>query len=596
MRQWIMRAVILMLCAFLLTGCSQTPSAVQSKLCEVTIEEGTGFRTQRSSVTVRSGEDAVFLLIPEPGYTFGSVDYADYTVLSSGGKQTLTLCGIRDSAAVRVTFLPCARKLRYHGNGGLTGKGEESVTLSVSDGKLRGNTSQGTHLFHWEGYTLYAWNTQPDGSGVQIGLGSRTEVSEETRDLYAMWQPWSDEMLFSTQESTDGLLLTGFAGKTDTLCIPPSIHGQPIVGIAPGAFSGLASSTVILPSTLREVGADAFHSSAVEELYLFDSLTRLDPLAFSNCGALAHIHINAATAPRYMTYFATFADKYDRLLSLNDKPKIVLFSGSSARFGFDCPLLDERFPEYDVVNMGVFAYSNSRPQMEIILSCMQEGDVLVHAPEFDASNYQFCTDNVLSHTLFNMMEANYDALTMLDMRTYDHVIPALSAYLNIRTGVEEGSYAFCPSDFDEDGNPSTVPTYNAYGDYTLPRPNASSSKPIYGLPVRYTVEAFTNEPFAESLNAVYDRFANAGVRVYFSYAPRNIEALSMDSTEKARAELDAYFRRTLHARVISDIEESLFSGIYMFETDNHLSTEGVAIHTQRIIRDLQAAFMADTGL
>ena len=175
MRQWIMRAVILMLCAFLLTGCSQTPSAVQSKLCEVTIEEGTGFRTQRSSVTVRSGEDAVFLLIPEPGYTFGSVDYADYTVLSSGGKQTLTLCGIRDSAAVRVTFLPCARKLRYHGNGGLTGKGEESVTLSVSDGKLRGNTSQGTHLVHWEGYTLYAWNTQPDGSGVQIGEGAVIE-------------------------------------------------------------------------------------------------------------------------------------------------------------------------------------------------------------------------------------------------------------------------------------------------------------------------------------------------------------------------------------------------------------------------------------
>ena len=162
--------------------------------------------------------------------------------------------------------------------------------------------------------------------------------------------------------------------------------------------------------------------------------------------------------------------------------------------------------------------------------------------------------------------------------------------------VEEGSYAFCPSDFDEDGNPSTVPTYNAYGDYTLPRPNASFSKPVYGLPVRYTVEAFTNEPFAESLNAVHDRFLDAGIRVYFSYAPRNIEALSIDSTEENRALLDAFFRRTLHARVISDIEDSLFSGVYMYGTDNHLSTEGVGIYTQRLIRDLQAAFTDEAGL
>ena len=113
--------------------------------------------------------------------------------------------------------------------------------------------------------------------------------------------------------------------------------------------------------------------------------------------------------------------------------------------------------------------------------------------------------------------------------------------------------------------------------------------------MRYTVEAFTSEPFAESVNAVYDRFLEAGIRVYFRYAPRNIEALSVDSTEKARAELDAWFRRTLHARVISDIEESLFSGIYMYGTDNHLSTEGVEIHTQRIIRDLQAAFADEAG-
>ena len=140
MRKMITGFVLLMLCSALLSGCSQTPPAVQAKLCEVVIEEGEGFRAQRRTATVRNGEDAVFQLIPEPGYSFGSADYAEYSVQSSGGKQTLTLRDVRDPAVVRVTYLPCARKITYHGNGGLTARGEEAVTVPVSDGKLRGNT------------------------------------------------------------------------------------------------------------------------------------------------------------------------------------------------------------------------------------------------------------------------------------------------------------------------------------------------------------------------------------------------------------------------------------------------------------------------
>ena len=40
--------------------------------------------------------------------------------------------------------------------------------------------------------------------------------------------------------------------------------------------------------------------------------------------------------------------------------------------------------------------------------------------------------------------------------------------------------------------------------------------------------------------------------------------------------------------VISDIEDSLVSGVWLYGTDNHLSTEGAAIRTGRIIRELKA--------
>ena len=53
------------------------------------------------------------------------------------------------------------------------------------------------------------------------------------------------------------------------------------------------------------------------------------------------------------------------------------------------------------------------------------------------------------------------------------------------------------------------------------------------------------------------------------------------------AELDAWFRDVLHAEVISDLQDSLYPGRYLYGTDNHLSTEGVAVRTERIRRDLE---------
>ena len=55
-------------------------------------------------------------------------------------------------------------------------------------------------------------------------------------------------------------------------------------------------------------------------------------------------------------------------------------------------LLDEALPDYQVVNMGVFAYTNATPQLLLILDCMQAGDILLDSPEFDAAQRQFNRD------------------------------------------------------------------------------------------------------------------------------------------------------------------------------------------------------------
>ena len=141
--------------------------------------------------------------------------------------------------------------------------------------------------------------------------------------------------------------------------------------------------------------------------------------------------------------------------------------------------------------------------------------------------------------------------------------------------------------YDEDGRQVSSPSYNKYGDYIVYRPNASDDAPIYDLPVNYTAGAFSKALYIDPLNAVYDNFTADGIRVLFTYAPRNKSALSEESDAAALAELDAWFRETLHAEVISPIEDSLYPGRYLFGTDNHLSTDGVAIRSERIRRDLE---------
>ena len=58
----------------------------------------------------------------------------------------------------------------------------------------------------------------------------------------------------------------------------------------------------------------AFSGSAAESVTLFDSLQQISDYAFEDCTSLQTLYINAATAPVYSgSYYATFADKYDRL-------------------------------------------------------------------------------------------------------------------------------------------------------------------------------------------------------------------------------------------------------------------------------------------
>lgn len=581
------RLSAMLLCLLFLCSCTDANGDIF--YCRIVLEEGEGFACDSCAVSVVPGQDAVFTLQCADGYSIAGADYGDYSLVpSAGGGMTLTLREVRYSTAVSLTVERSGASIFYDIN---DGSGQPPVEQPVTPSHLRWNTATG--IFTRPGHTLTGWNTRPDGSGTVVGLGSRIEPAEGLT-LYAQWSKWSPAELFQWREDAGGVTVTAYLGAEDAAAVPGELGGLPVRTVAADAFRDTACKTVILPDTLYALEDGAFRNCALSTLYLFDNIRSIGDPSFEGCENLSTLHLNATEPPVYSgTCFDSFQDKFDRLLSLKDRKKIVLFAGSSVRFGFDSAALDMAFPEYEVVNMGVFAYTSAKPQMELIRSCMGEGDILLHCPEYDAADLQFCTTADIEYRFFNMMESNYDALSRLDLRRYGAVFTPLEKYLTVKDPMAKKSYALSAADFDEDGDPVDSPSYNEYGDYVVYRPNAVSALPVYGTPVHYTVTAFPKETYIEPLNRMYQLFLDKGVTVYYTYSPRNSLAVSEASTPEARAELDRYLRENLSVPIITELEDSLWSGVYLYGTDNHLSTEGTALHTQRVIAALKKQMRKD---
>lgn len=569
----------------LLAGCAAAPAAPAVQ-CRIVLESSPAFTAQTQTAAVTPGQSVTFTLTPADGYTLTGADYPGARLTRTGTGYTLSLPEVRYSTAVAVTAEKSDTVLYYRDN-----LGGDWIEAPVTASHLRVNTAIQGELFNNPGHTLTGWNTAPDGSGQAVGLGSRTEPGCR---LYAQWAVQNDAAEFTFTVNNGTATVTDWQGSGERLVLPDTLGGAPVVEIAAGAFTNAACREIILPDTLRRIEPGAFTGCAVESLTLFDNLQTVSDYAFEGCTTLRTLHINAATAPVYSgSYYATFADKYDRLLSLSKTRKLVLFSGSSARFGYDSAALDQALPSYAVVNMGVFAYTNALPQLELIRPQLQEGDLLLLSPEFDAAKRQFCTTNAFDDDFFCMVEENYDLLAPLDLRQYSGVFSALGSYLQTRAGMAARSYAVSPAELDEDGNPVDTPSYNAYGDYILYRPDAGEDTPIYGLPVDYTVDAFPQVYYIDPANAEIARFTADGVRVWLTYSPRNSQAVSEASTPEAIAALDAYFRENLNAEILTPLQDSLLPGRYFYGTDNHLSTNGVALRTAQVITALKDALQKE---
>lgn len=558
--------IILLVC---LGGCGEKDRD-KTAMCSVVLEECEGVSAGKESTETPRGEDVSFVLKLKQGYILTGTDYKDYELKEENENTVLTLKNVRYSTVVKLNVSYEYRI--YYPNGGL-GK-------AVKEASVTGVNNTRTEAFVREGYIQTGWNTEPDGSGDYIGFGSRSQCDE----LYAVWAKETDESLFSYICSDESATVTGYYGREDRCVLPDTLGGLPVRVIAQGAFENAEFTEFVCPDTVQIIEDGAFKNADVVTLTLFDNLLQLSDKSFQGC-PIKTLYLNARRAPVYAgSYFSAFPDKCERLFSLEGK-KIVLFSGSSGRYGYNSQKIEEAFEEYEVVNMGTYAYTNALPQLDIIFQAVNENDILIEAPEFDAPVQQFCESDRLDRFFFSLVETDYKLASLLDIQQYTGVFDALNEYLYEHSRMAARDYSYLASEYDDDGNRIDYPTYNKYGDYTLKRPNSEKDEMHRAVPADYTTDTITAARIS-ALNEELLKFTEKGVKVLFSYAPRNRSSLTESSTGERIEETEQLICEMLSVPVISKIEDYFYSGIYFYEIDNHLSDEGVELRTEQLIADL----------
>ena len=572
--------VFLLIFALFLAGCStENRTAVP-----VSILEGEGFTVENNGLWVEPGEDAVFLLTLPEGYAVGSTDYdGDYRVDVIGGKFRLTLKNIRYPERIRISLTTDFAAITYRPNGGDGVEITELYDLSIHS---RPNTA--TDLFTREGHTLTGWNTEPDGSGTRIGLGSRVTADNRGITLYAQWAEWNPESDFRWTEGT-GITITGFSGTGDTVVIPETITGKTVTGIAHQAFVGCQAKQVILPRSVERVAEGAFRDCTLESVVLFDSIVEIHNDSFRDCRNLKRVYINAAEPPFGYSHRkeSVYADKLDLLISAAGEKKLICYGGCSMWYNLDGHMLQEALNgAYTVINLGLNGLANSAVQMQILLPFLEEGDILFHTPELASSTQMMrrLTMNEKDDVFWCGVENNYDLLTNVDVQSVPGLLDSFCTWLERKNGTAE----YADQYLDSHGR-----TYlDQWGCIPFERTETAQ---MLSDPVSLDPDCIDGEAMAV-LKGYYDRFQEKGVRVYVGWACVNLDALPEEQQGNAE-QIHTLFREAVEKMdgpvLISGLTDYLYRNGDFYDTNYHLLSDAARRNTELWIRDLKRQMELD---
>ena len=569
-KQFFRKVLCLFLTIFSLSSCKNIDT-IDKNYISVMIEQGEGFVAYDPIKSQERGTDFSFQIKLEDNYYISSINYDLYRIETENEYTIVTLEKVMFPMVI--TLNTSKDYVIYHSDGGKFFNGRDFLRHGKNENHLQFNTLSGHEILKKENYLLTGWE---DLNNNHIGLGSRCD--RKIKHLKAKRIRESSLQDFIFEKNNDGYSIKEYKGNDEIVILPSFYQEYKINDIKSGAFNDLRINELYLNPYIESIGEMAFNNCSIKKIIFFDNLKGVNDTSFLNCD-IRKIHINATRKPRYSgTFFDTFSDKMDYLKLIKDKKKIILFSGSSTRYGYDSALMKKYFPKYEVVNMGVYAYFSAKIQLDIIKNFLLPGDIIIDAPEFDAVAWQMFDEVSFEKRVFNMFESNYQNLQYIDISDYGNFFESFEKFQLERDTLPPKSYEVSAMHLDDEGNNHENEIYNINGDFILQRDGEVKEGLISQHRLAYTIGQIKDKQY-ESFDAVYNEMKRKDINFFFNYAPRNIDSLTTNSTKENRKLFEEQINEKIKAPFLSTMDDFLYPADHFYLIDNHLTTEGARKRT-----------------
>lgn len=508
--------------------------------------------------------------------------------------------------------------------------------------------------FTRDGYVLLEYNTKADGSGEGYSLGSKFSMKTDTKVLYCIWGEAEPESSFSYVDFTyrrpngisaantpgwneRGVQIRSYNGNAETLIIPETLGGKPVISVASGAFSHCENvETLVFSKNLLYVEDGAFSGfTKLSTIYYSDSIYDIGNAVLDASGyrTLKTFIVNATTPPRFSTGDAAFAKKLCRLMANADAPRVIMIAGSSSRQGFATPYLQGLLDnEYTVINLGTTRTTQGFMYLEAMQHFVTDKDIILYAPE--NSSYMMGEGTLYWKTLRDL-EGMYNIFRYIDISGYSNVF---GAFAEFNSGIAEvpgvdscyaPRYGRSPQTYEDILNATGD---DEYGDYQHYARNGYRSELSRAFQDAYVItlnrrfksmydfgwdnniadywktdnwkdennKSWCNidDPyFVNNVNRAVLAAKSTGAKVYFSFSPADASRLCAE----ALADIDAWcadyeaFISETYAfdGLLGHAKDYILHHEYFYDNAFHPNDYGRTFRTYQVYKDLCAVLGAE---
>ena len=305
------------------------------------------------------------------------------------------------------------------------------------------------------------------------------------------------------------------------------------------------------------------------------------------------------------TYMGELKYKYGRLASVRG-PKIVLIGGSSAAFGMDSSLIEKEFPEYEVVNFGMYAALGSRMMLDLAQGSIGDGDIVIFMPEINEQTLSDFTDGAYA---LQGLDGAWELLGRIRPDLYPSILGAMPAF-----AMEKLKYQLAKT-LPAPGELYRRDSFNEYGDIDneIVSQNIMPEEYDPALPVVMS-DALPTEEFTAYLNDYGRKLSKKGASFYYHFCPVNELSVTgsagtgssgaedsegvvnaRSSAEQLAMDFYAHLDQVLDFPVLGDPRDAVMESGWFYDTNFHLNQAGRTLFTRQLVRDLKAEF-GDTSL